>query len=62
MTAPVKSIHGDQSDLAGMVGEQVLQQPFEMVDFPAPGAPAIPSRTSTPLKQRFCLGEELLLA
>ena len=62
MTAPVKSIHGDQSDLAGMVGEQVLQQPFRDGGFPAPGAPAIPSRRIHAAEAALLPERELLLA
>ena len=61
MTAPVKSIHGDQSDLAGMVGEQVLQQPFGDGGFSGTGRPCYSEQgPSTPLKQRFCPSELLL--
>ncbi|WP_344365655.1 hypothetical protein [Arthrobacter humicola] len=59
----MKSVHGDQCDLPGMVGEQVLQQPFEDRGFSGTWRPGDSEKApSAPPEQRFGPGEELLLA
>jgi len=59
----MKSVHGDQGDLPGMVGVQVLQQPFGDGGFSGTRRPGYSKQApSAPLEQRFSPGEELLPA